>query len=89
MLYSISRLSNFLTSTALSPPMKTESRYTSAINVGCSHMHPTAAPPHAAYYVDQRTTKQMSTQMTCPSGVSTVKATTQAPIKNATPNASD
>ena len=89
MLYSTSRPSNFLTSTAPSPPMRTESRYTSAINVGCSHTHPTAASPHTACYVDQRTTKQMSTQTTCPSNVSTVKATMQAPIKNAIPDASD
>src|SRR5258708_37352394 len=82
----ISRLqqSNCSILTALSHPMKTEFRYTNATSVGCSHMPPTAAPPHNAYCVDLKTTSQETTQRTHLNTVLTVKATTQAHTRNAT-----
>ncbi len=72
---STSELSKSSILIAQSLPMKTGHRYTNAINVACSLMPPTAAPLHAASYVDQKNTPWMNTQQMPPPDASTAKVT--------------
>ena len=54
--YWISAEPSYSITIAQSPHTRTEPRYINALSVACSHTHPTAAQPHAACCVDQKTT---------------------------------